>query len=70
MTKAKTEKSISWNSSSLGRRREELTDITADAVKPVRTVRFAVMNLFSELVLKEDLGRNLRTFLSFRCPLR
>lgn len=56
LTKAKTEKSIiSWNSSSLGRRREELTDITADAVKPVRTVRFAVMNLFSELVLKEDL---------------
>lgn len=28
-------------------RREKHTEITADAVKPVRTVRFAVMNLVS-----------------------
>lgn len=35
--------------------REERTDITAEAVRPVRTVRFAVMNLFSGLVWEGNL---------------
>ena len=69
LTKAKTEKAHS----SVGIQAvegEELTDITAEAVRPVRTVRFAVMNLFSELVMEEYLWKGLDTFQSFRCPLQ
>jgi hypothetical protein len=49
LTKAKTEGYLLVGIQVAGG--EELTDITAEAVRPVRTVRFAVMNLFG-LVLK------------------
>ena len=55
LTKAKTGSHLSVGIQAAGG--EELTDMTADAVRPVRTVRFAVMNLLSGLVLKEDFGK-------------
>lgn len=40
------------------------TDITAEAVNPVRTVRFAVMNLYSESVYVVDVKRAAKEYTS------
>lgn len=68
LTIAKT-KSVSWCPRET---REERTDMTADAVRPVRMVRFAVMNLFESILMKVKVLRaaNVHTFPSFRCLLR
>lgn len=47
LTTARTTEVMSVRWYITGRRGMERTDITAEAVKPVRTVRFAVMNLLS-----------------------